>query len=103
MNKKAATAIWILLLILLVIILGGGFGLSRGPLFTSYINKYIPSPQRATVLSTISMLERFVLVIVTPFVGMLADWSLSYTFIILGCLAVVFSFVSRIEEKHLID
>ena len=90
-------------LVLLVIIVGGGFGLSREPLFTSYINKYIPSSKRATVLSTISMLRRFVLVIVNPAVGFLTDWSLNYTLIILGIAAIIFSFTSKVEEKHLID
>ena len=90
-------------LVLLVIIAGGGFGLSRRPLFVSYMNKYIPSSKRATVLSTISMLRRFVLVVVNPVVGLMVDWSLNYTLIILGVLAVFFSFASKIEENQLID
>jgi len=90
-------------LVLLVIIVGGGFGLSRRPLFVSYMNKYIPSSKRATVLSTISMLRRFVLVVVNPVVGLMVDWSLNYTLIILGVLAVFFSFASKIEENQLID
>ena len=63
-------------IVLIVIVLGGGFGLSRGPLFNSYFNKHIPSEQRATVLSTIAMLETLVLVGVNLVVGVLADWSL---------------------------
>ncbi len=89
--------------ILLVIILGGGFGLTRVPLFSSYMNKYIPSDKRATVLSSVSMLRKFVLVIFNPFVGFLVDWSLNYTLIMLGVLAIVFAFVSRVEEKHLLE
>ncbi|MCD6115166.1 MFS transporter [bacterium] len=90
-------------LVLLAIILGGGFGLSRRPLFVSYMNKYIPSPKRATVLSTISMIRRFALVIINPAVGLLVDWSLNYTLIILGVAAIVFSLISKIEESQLID
>jgi len=90
-------------IVLLVIIVGGGFGLSRRPLFISYMNKYIPSPQRATVLSTISMFRRICLVVVNPLIGMLVDWSLNYTLIILGTAAIIFSFVSKVEENHLID
>lgn len=89
--------------VLLVIIIGGGFGLSRQPLFVSYMNKHIPSPKRATVLSTISMLRRAVLVVVNPAVGLLVDWSLNYTLIILGAAAILFSFISKVEEEHLID
>ncbi len=90
-------------LVLLAIILSGGFGLSRRPLFVSYMNKYIPSPKRATVLSTISMIRRFALVIINPAVGLLVDWSLNYTLIILGVAAIVFSLISKVEESHLID
>ncbi len=90
-------------IVLLVIVLGGGFGLSRRPLLVSYMNKYIPSSKRATVLSAISMLRTLALIVVNPMVGLLADWSLNYTLIILGVAAVVFSLISRVEEGHLID
>jgi MFS family permease len=88
--------------VLAVIIIGGGFGLSRSVLLVNYMNKYVPSPQRATVLSTVSMFRRLALVIVNPFVGLLVDWSLNNTLIILGAAALIFSLVSKVEEKHLI-
>jgi hypothetical protein len=90
-------------IVLMVITVGGGFGLSRRPLFLSYMNKFISSSERATVLSAISMIRRLALVAINPFVGMMADWSLSYTLIILGVLAVFFSLISRVKEEHLID
>ena len=90
-------------LVLLSIILGGGFGLTRRPLFVSYMNKYIPSSKRAIVLSAVSMLRTFVLVIINPFVGFLTSWSLNYTLIMLGAAAIIFAFVSKIEERHLKD
>ncbi|MDY6966010.1 MAG: MFS transporter [Halobacteriota archaeon] len=89
--------------VLMAIFLGGGFGLSRKPLFISYMNKYIPSGERATVISTISMLISFALVIANPIIGLSVDWSLNYTLIILGSAAIVFSFISKVEEDHLID
>jgi MFS family permease len=91
------------LVVPLIIIIAGGFSLSRRPLLISYMNKYISSPKRATVLSTISMFRRLALVVTNPIVGLLVDWSLSYTLIILGIVAVIFSFVSKVEENHLID
>lgn len=90
-------------LVLLSIVLGGGFGLSRTPLFISYMNKHIPSAKRATVLSTVSMLRRFALVVVNPLVGLLVDWSLNYALIILGAAAIAFALLSKVEENHLID
>lgn len=90
-------------LVLLAIIIGGGFGLSRRPLFVSYMNKYIPSPKRATVLSSVSMFRTFILAVLNPIVGLMVDWSLNYTLIILGFTAIIFSFISKVEESHLID
>ncbi|MCC7570482.1 MFS transporter [Candidatus Micrarchaeota archaeon] len=89
--------------VLLVIVVGGAFGLTRRTMFASYLNKYIPSDKRATVLSNISMMNRFLLIIANIFVGLLVEWSLNYTLIILGTIAVVFTLVFRIEEKHLIE
>ncbi len=90
-------------LVIAGIILSAGFGLSRGPLFSNYMNKYIPSDKRATVLSTTSMLRTFSIVIVNTASGFLADWSIPNTLLILGIAAIVFSFLSRIKEEHLLD
>lgn len=85
------------------IILAAGFGLSRGPLFSNYMNKHIPSDKRATVLSTTSMLRTFSIVVVNITAGLLADWSIPKTLLILGIAAVIFPFLSKIKEEHLID
>ena len=90
-------------LVIGAIILSAGFGLSRGPLFSSYMNKYIPSDKRATVLSTTSMLRTFSIVIVNISAGLLADWSIPATLLILGIAIILFSFISKIKEEHLID
>lgn len=92
-----------ILFILLAIFIGGGLSLSKKPIFESYLNKYIPSPERATALSTIFMFRTLALVILSPVVGMLADWSLNNTLIILGAISIIFPTISKIEEKHLID
>ena len=89
--------------ILLCIVFGCSFGFARRPLFINYMNKFIPSDIRATINSTISMFERCVLAIINPFVGLLIDWSLSYTLIILGSAALIFSILSKIKETDLID
>jgi len=90
-------------LVIAGIILAAGFGLSRGPLFSNYMNKYIPSDKRATILSTTSMLRTFAIVIVNSVSGILADWSIPNTLLILGASAIVFSFFSKIREEDLID
>lgn len=92
-------------LVIFAIIIAAGFGKSRDPLFTNYYHKYIPSEQRATILSSISMVQCLIIAILNPIVGIMADWSLSITFIILGSLIIIFSFISqvKIKEKMLID
>ena len=83
------------------IVIAEAFGLSRPPIFSSYMNKYIPSDRRATVLSVVSMLRTFALVIVNVVTGLLADWSLTRTMIILGALLVAAAAFSSVEERHL--
>jgi MFS family permease len=85
------------------IVFSAGFGLSRLPLFSSYMNKYIPSDKRATVLSTTSMLRTFSIVIVNTASGLLSEWSIPNTLVVVGGAVIVFAFFSRIKEEHLID
>jgi MFS family permease len=87
--------------ILILILVGGGFGLTRLPLMSSYMNKFIPSEQRATVLSSISMLRRFALVVLNPFIGFAADHSLRVAALIVGLLPLAIFFFSPIEQEML--
>ncbi len=80
-----------------------GFGLSRQRLFASYMNKYIESHNRATVISSIMMLKRFSRMIIYPIIALLVEWSLMYTFIILGAATIIITYFSKVEEEHLID
>jgi len=88
---------------IILILLIAGFGISRYILVSNYMNKHIKSNIRATVLSAASMLESLGLAIMYPLVGLLAEWSLNYTFIIIGVLIIFATVVSRVEERHLID
>ncbi|MDD5331660.1 MAG: MFS transporter [Candidatus Nanoarchaeia archaeon] len=90
-------------IIIFAIIIAGGFGLTRGTFFSSHLNKYIPSEKRATVLSSISMLRRFSIAIISPIVGVMVDWSLNYTLIIMGIVTLIITFLSKVKEEHLIE
>lgn len=90
-------------LALLSIVLAGGIGMTRRPLLASYMQKYIPSEKRATIMSGVNMLRTLSIVIGNLIIGKLADWSVTNTFIILGICAIVAAFISRVEEEHLID
>lgn len=87
----------------ILIALIAGFGLSRYVLVSNYMNKYIKSKIRATVLSTASMVESLGLAIMYLVVGLLVEWSLNYTLIIIGVLCIIAAIISRVEEEHLID
>lgn len=80
-----------------------GFGFTRKFLMTHYMNKYIESENRATVLSTVSMLGTFVKTIMYPIIGLLMEYSLNISLLILGILVIISSFFSRTEEHMLID
>lgn len=86
---------------LLVVITG--LGLTRHVLFNNYMHKYIQSSQRATVMSTIEMLQRLASGLLYPLVGLLMDYSLTTTFIVLGVVIVAVSLISGVEEVHLLD
>jgi hypothetical protein len=85
------------------IVIGGGVGSARKPLLINYMNKHIESPERATVLSAVSMIRRLVQAVIIPIIGLAVGWSLSYTLIILGLVAIGFTLVSKIKEEQLID
>lgn len=81
------------------IALSGGFGMTRIELMSAYMNTHIPSEQRATVLSSISMLRRFTLMLLNPLVGFLANWSLPAALVFVGLLPLsVFLFSPMTEE-----
>jgi MFS family permease len=80
-----------------------GFGLSRYVLFQNYMNKYIESDVRATVISTVSMIDRCVRAVLYLLIGLLVEWSLTYSFMIIGAAIILCVLLSGIEEEYLID
>lgn len=89
--------------LIIVIVLAAGFGLSRTPLFINYMNKFIPSDKRATVLSVTSMLRMIAISVTNLLAALLSDWSVPWTIIMFGCLLCLFPFIVRVKESHLID
>jgi hypothetical protein len=85
------------------IVVGAGLVLARGAMFRSYVNKYIPSKTRATTFSSITMFFSLGTMVVYPFVGLLADWSVNFTLVVVGCSIVAVALVSRVKESHLKD
>jgi MFS family permease len=64
---------------------------------SDYINKMIPSENRATILSFSSMVFSFFMITVFPLVGMLGDrYSLAFAIKCLGGLGIVFVLINSI-------
>lgn len=89
--------------VIIGVIIAATFGMSRRTLLMNYINKNIPSEQRATILSAIAMFRQFILMILIPIVGIFVDMSLNTVLVILGIIAVIWSLISPVKEKYLIN
>ena len=87
--------------VLLFVALAGGFGLTRLEYLSSFMNSFIPSDKRATVLSSVSMFKRFVLVVLNPVVGFTADRSLTLAPLLVCLLPLTVFLFSPIEHETL--
>jgi MFS family permease len=85
-----------------LIVVSAGFGLSRTPLYISYMNKFIPSDKRATVLSVTSMARNIGIGLANLAAAAIADWSLRLMVIVSGVLIVFFALTTRVKEEHLV-
>jgi MFS family permease len=85
--------------ILIFVIFAGGLGLSRRVLMSSYMNNFIPSEKRATVLSSISTFGRLSIAIVNPIVGLIATHSIQYAAFFIGLLPLALFFFSPLEQE----
>lgn len=77
------------------IVLIGGFASVRTSYLNTTMNEFIPSEQRATVLSTTSTVNMLVFAIANPVVGYIADHSLRLAFLGVGLLPLVAFFFLR--------
>lgn len=90
-------------LLVLGIILVSGFGLTRRTLLNNYMNKFIESDQRATVLSVVSMFNSLSLAILSLIWGYFLEAHLTLVLALFGGTSIFFALVSRVEEEHLLD
>ncbi len=78
-----------------------GCKMVRMPILNEFINRRTESENRATVISSVSLLERLITFLLYPLVGLLADISLDYAFFFLGGLCTLFAVATKISEAHL--
>lgn len=74
--------------ITLLIVFAGGFGLTYSQYISAIMQKHIKSEERATVISSISMFRRFVLVLLNPVMGILADKNISMALVSVGLISM---------------
>lgn len=73
----------------------------REPLFDHFMNIYIQSKDRASVLSAVAMLQRIIMGVLYPIVGLVSDISIYYVMGFLGIITFVFAIAGKVEEAHL--
>jgi len=78
-----------------------GFGFSRSILFIKGINNQIETENRATVISTISMIANLIRTVLYPLVGYMVMWNLSFGLISLGVVIILATIFSRIKSEYL--
>lgn len=86
-----------------LIVVTAGFGLSRTPLYISYMNKFIPSDKRATILSVTSMARNIGIGLANLVAAVMAKWSVKYMMIVSGGIILFFALATRVKEEHLAD
>jgi len=78
-----------------------GLKLLRMPIMLDYVNQMIDSQHRATLLSAVSILEKMIIFIFYPFIGLVADHSINLAFLLLGVICLAFTLLTRIETEFL--
>ena len=73
----------------------------RDPIFSQFMNEHIESHNRATVLSSLSMIDSFFDVIIFISVGYLTNLSLSYSFIFSAIIMAIALIFFRITDEHI--
>lgn len=84
--------------LIILITVGGGIGYTRATYISSIANKHISSDHRATILSSIGMIRRLSLVILNPFIGYMATYSLTLAFIIISIFPLSSLFIKEAVE-----
>jgi MFS family permease len=85
------------------IIIAVSFGRPRFQLMLNYLNKHIPSDQRATIISIQSMLNSLIFAVINPIMGVFVDYSMRLVMLILGIIAVVWGIITPTKEEYLKD
>jgi MFS family permease len=78
-----------------------GCKMVRMPVLNALINRHIESENRATVISSVSLIERAITFLLYPAIGWLADISLDVALYALAALCALFALTTRLGDRHL--
>lgn len=95
-----AQRVWIAIVGMLLL---SAFGMTRRTLFQSYMNKFVDSHHRATVMSVVAMFYSLSAAMMNVCLGYLVDWNLRITLMMVGGAVIAFAVFSRVREEHLLD
>jgi len=106
-------SLWLIVPALFVLV---GCRMLRIPVLTDLINRHVQSENRATVISSVSLLERAITFVLYPIIGRLADVKFAGTHVLqpasgdrgidlalytLAALCAVFAVATRLSDRHL--
>jgi len=88
---------WLLMILFITI----NFSLQsiREPIYQHYMNYFIDTKVRATTLSSIAMIRKLITAVLYPIVGLLMDWNLNNTLIIIGSMIVILTLTTRVSKE----
>ncbi len=71
----------------------------RGPIYLHYLNYHIKTEIRATTLSSIAMIRKLLTAITYPLIGLLMDWNLNNTLIIIGATMIILTIITIANKQ----
>lgn len=87
-------------LAILVFILNDAAGNLRDPVFADYMNRHIPSENRATTLSIIALFVSVYAAVMRPLLATVGDYDLRTAFIVTGTILFVGALIFRVTETN---
>ncbi|MGI6103034.1 MAG: MFS transporter [Patescibacteria group bacterium] len=87
-------------LAILVFILNDAAGNRRDPVFADYMNRHIPSENRATTLSIIALFVSVYAAVMRPLLATVGDYDLRTAFIVTGTILFVGALIFRVTETN---
>lgn len=87
-------------LAILVFILNDAAGNLRDPVFADYMNRHIPSENRATTLSIIALFVSVYAAVMRPLLATVGDYDLRTAFIATGTILFVGALLFRVTEAN---